>query len=304
MCFGDRMLYAAPLLGTPPPTGTPGVPDVQDVMAEIHSDASAEEKTGFLVRYLLAQREPLLNLAKTLLFALIVFFVGKKVIALLLRFLDRWMERSGVELSVHRFALSLGNVVLHLFLVFCIAGILGVGTSSIVAVLGSAGLAVGLALQGSLSNFAGGILILLLKPFRVGDYIVATGVEGTVKNIDIFYTRILTTDNKAVVIPNGTLSNSNIVNASQEGYRLLVIDFMVGYDAEIGRVREIILKLLQEEEMVFQDKPMTVTIDKLNPGRIKMQAKAWTATSDYWELRYRLLELVKERLQEQGVSLG
>lgn len=260
-------------------------------------------KTRFLAEYLLAQREPLLNFGKTLLAALIVFLIGRKVVALLLRFLNRWMERAKVELSVHRFALSLGNVLLHLFLVFCIAGVLGVGTSSIVAVLGSAGLAVGLALQGSLSNFAGGVLILLLKPFLVGDYIIATGVEGTVRNIDIFYTRIVTTDNKVIVIPNGTLSNSNIVNTSQEGHRLLVIDFMVGYDTDVGRVKEIILSLMKEEALICQDKPMNVVIDKLNPGRIKMQAKAWVATPDYWEQRYHLLEAVKERLQEQEIFL-
>lgn len=256
-----------------------------------------------LTEYLLKQREPLLDFGKTLLVALLVFFVGRKVIALLLRFLDRWMDRVKVELSVHRFALSLGNALLHLFLIFCIAGVLGVGTSSIVAVLGSAGLAVGLALQGSLSNFAGGVLILLLKPFLVGDYIVATGVEGTVRNIDIFYTRIVTTDNKVIVIPNGTLSNSNIVNTSQEGYRLLVIDFMVGYDTDISKVKEIILSLMQEETLICQDKPMDVVIDKLNPGRIKMQAKAWVETSDYWKQRYHLLEAVKERLQEQEIFL-
>lgn len=303
MCFGYRMFQTALLLETASPTGTPGTLDVQDVMEEIHSNASAEEKTSFLVEYLLAQREPLMNFGKTLLAALIVFLIGRKVISLLLRFLNRWMERAKVELSVHRFALSLGNVLLHLFLVFCIAGVLGVGTSSIVAVLGSAGLAVGLALQGSLSNFAGGVLILLLKPFLVGDYIIATGVEGTVRNIDIFYTRIVTTDNKVIVIPNGTLSNSNIVNTSQEGHRLLVIDFMVGYDTDVGRVKEIILSLMQEEALICQDKPMNVVIDKLNPGRIKMQAKAWVATPDYWEQRYHLLEAVKERLQEQEIFL-
>lgn len=284
--------------------GTPGAMDVQDVMREINSDASTGEKTSFLIEYLMAQREPLLNLGKTLLIALLVFLIGRKLIAWILKLLNRWMDRGNVELSVHRFVLSLCNVLLYIILIFCVAGVLGIGTSSIVAILGSTGLAIGLALQGSLSNFAGGILILLLKPFRVGDYIVATGVEGTVRNIDIFYTRIVTSDNKVIVIPNGTLSNSNIVNNSQEERRLLVIDFMVGYDADIQQVREIIVGLMEEEEMICQDQPMSVQIDKLNPGRIKLQARAWVATADYWNERYRLLELIKEGLQSHNISLS
>lgn len=288
---------------TPEPTESAAPVDVQQVMDQMNSGASAEEKTSFLLEYLMAQREPLLNLGKTLLAALIVFLIGRKVIALLLKLLDRWMERGKVELSVHKFVMSLGNVVLYILLIFCVAGILGVGTSSIVAIVGSAGLAVGLALQGSLSNLAGGILILLMKPFRVGDYIIATGVEGTVRNIDIFYTRIVTTDNKVVVIPNGILSNGNIINTSQEQYRLLIIDFMVGYDADIDKVREVILSIMEHDQAVCQDRARSINIDKLNPGRIKLQAKAWTRTEDYWDVRYRMLEAIKKELPAHGISL-
>jgi small conductance mechanosensitive channel len=272
-------------------------------MEQIQSDATAEEKTSFLIQYFMSQREPLLNLGKTLVMALLVFLIGCKVIQWLLRLLNRWMEKTNVELSVHKFVLSVCNVLLHIFLIFCVAGVLGVGTSSIIAILGSAGLAVGLALQGSLSNFAGGILILLLKPFRVGDYIIATGVEGTVCNIDIFYTRIVTSDNKVIVIPNGTLSNSNITNTSQEEKRLLVVDFMVDSETQISRVRKILLDLLSREALICQDKPVQVQVDRLYPGRVKLLVKAWVATQDYWQERYRLLEEIKEKLQEEGISL-
>ena len=142
-----------------------------------------------------------------------------------------------------------------------------------------------------------------MKPFRVGDYIVATGVEGTVRNIDIFYTRIVTTDNKVVVIPNGTLSNGNIINTSQEDYRLLILDFMVGYDADISEVRKIILDLMEQDQQICQDRVKGVNIDKLNPGRVKLQAKAWVATEHYWDVRYRMLEKIKEELPKQGISL-
>ena len=145
------MLLAAS--ATPRPTDS-AVPDVQEVVDQMNSNASAEDKTSFLLEYLMAQREPLLNFGKTLLIALIVFLIGKRIIALLLKLLNRWMERSHVEVSVHKFIMSLGRVLLYILLIFCVAGILGVGTSSIIAIIGSAGLAVGLALQGSLSNLA------------------------------------------------------------------------------------------------------------------------------------------------------
>ncbi len=277
--------------------------DVQEVMQEMNSDATAEEKTNFLVQYLLSQREPLLNLGKTLLFALLVFLIGRKVIGLLLKLLERWMKKGNVEASVHEFVLSLSRVLLYVFLIFIVAGILGVGTSSIVAILGSAGLAIGLALQGSLSNFAGGILILLLKPFRAGDYIIAAGVEGTVRSIDIFYTHIVTSDNKVIVVPNGTLSNSNIVNTSQEEYRFLIVDFMVGYDSDLSQVKKLLCDMMQKEERICQDRTIAVIVDKLNPGRVKLQAKAWVSTEFYWEERSRLQEKIKECLQGAGIAL-
>ena len=146
-------------------------------------------------------------------------------------------------------------------------------------------------------------MILLMKPFLVGDYIVAGGVEGTVRNIDIFYTRIVTTDNKVIVIPNGTLSNGNIINTSQEEYRLLILDFMVGYDAQISKVREVVLNLMEKDEGVCKDRPQSVNIDKLNPGRVRLQAKAWVTNKEYWDVRYRMLEAIKEELPKQGISL-
>ncbi len=284
-------------------TVSPGAMDVQDVVAQMNSDASTEEKTSFIIEYLLAQREPLLNFGKTVLVALLVFFLGRKLVKMLIKLMDRWMERGNVEVSVHKFVLSLSKILLHILLLFVVAGMLGVGTSSIVAIIGSAGLAIGLALQGSLSNFAGGILILVLKPFRVGDYIVSATAEGTVQSIDIFYTHLVTSDNRTVVVPNGILSNENITNNSREEYRLLVIDFMVGYDTDIQQVKDILLELMQQEEMICQEKFMGVNIDKLNPGRVKMQAKAWVLNEKYWDARYRMLELVKEKLQENGISI-
>ena len=201
------------------------VKELTKVMGD--DSVSNEKKTSFLLQYLLDQREPLLRFGQTLLIALIVFVIGRKMVKLLLRFTDRWMERRNVEVSVRKFVMSLAGVIYNVLLIFVVAGILGVGTSSIVAMVGSAGLAIGLALQGSLANLAGGVLILLLKPFQVGDYIITPQSEGTVQSIDIFYTRLTTTDNRVIVIPNGTISNSDITNTTKQDRRLLVLSVMM-----------------------------------------------------------------------------
>ncbi len=201
--------------------------ELEDVGKVINSGVSSEEKTNFIIQYILAQREPLLNFFKTLCFALIVFLIGRRIVKALLGMTSRAMERKEVEVSIQKFGMSFAGFAYNIILVFIVAGILGVGTSSIVAMLGSAGLAIGLALQDSMSNLAGGVLILLLKPFKVGDYIITSGEEGTVTSIDIFYTRIHTTDNKVIVIPNGTISSSNVTNTSNQQERMLVLDFMV-----------------------------------------------------------------------------
>lgn len=277
---------------------------VEEIQKGLDSAKTTEEKTSFLIEYLLGQRAALMDFAKTVILSIIVFAIGRKIVKLLLKITNKWMVRKEVEISVQKFIMSVAGVIYNLLLIFVVAGILGVGTSSIVAMVGSAGLAIGLALQGSLSNFAGGVLILLLKPFKVGDYISAAGAEGTVQSIDIFYTRIYTTDNKVVVIPNGTISNTNVTNTSKQDERMLILDFMVSYDTDIEKVRELIMGLLDADKFICHDKPMSVVVDKLNPMRIKMLAKAWVKTDDYWDVRYRLLEEIKVTLQDNNISIS
>lgn len=315
VCFYGRSLFSAMafiykiynicLLSSGSITSVPdsgiGIKDVEKV---INSKASSGEKTNFIIQYFLSQREPLLDFLKTVLFAVAVFIIGRKIVNKLLKMTGRWMERREVELGIQKFVMSFAGLAYNVVLIFIVAGILGVGTSSIVAMLGSAGLAVGLALQGSLSNLAGGVLILLLKPFKVGDYIIALGEEGTVTSIDIFYTRIHTTDNKVVVIPNGTISNSNVTNTTNQEDRMLILDFMVTYDTDIQKVRMLILGLMQDEACICQDKDMAVVICKLNPGRIKMQAKAWVKNSDYWDAKFSLLEQIKDTLMGNGINIS
>ena len=271
-----------------------GVDELQKVM---NSSASDEQKTSFFIQYLLSQREWLLDFAKTFLIAVIVFVIGRKIVKFALKITKKTMERKDVEISVQKFVMSLATFAYNIFLIIIIASVLGIGASSIVAIIGSAGLAVGLALQGSLSNLAGGVLILLLKPFKVGDYIISAGAEGTVQSIDIFYTRIATTDNKVVVIPNGTISNSNVTNTTKQDERMLVLDFTVGLNTDIAEVREKIMELFEADDRILHDMNKCVVVDKLTPVNIKMQAKAWTKSEDYWDVKYLLLEQISIVLQ-------
>lgn len=271
-----------------------GVDELQKVM---NSSASDEQKTSFFIQYLLSQREWLLDFAKTLLIAVIVFVIGRKIVKFALKITKKTMERKDVEISVQKFVMSLATFAYNIFLIIIIASVLGIGASSIVAIIGSAGLAVGLALQGSLSNLAGGVLILLLKPFKVGDYIISAGAEGTVQSIDIFYTRIATTDNKVVVIPNGTISNSNVTNTTKQDERMLVLDFTVGLNTDIAEVREKIMELFEADDRILHNMNKCVVVDKLTPVNIKMQAKAWTKSEDYWDVKYLLLEQISIVLQ-------
>ena len=271
-----------------------GVDELQKVM---NSSASDEQKTSFFIQYLLSQREWLLDFAKTLLIAVIIFVIGRKIVKFALKITKKTMERKDVEISVQKFVMSLATFAYNIFLIIIIASVLGIGASSIVAIIGSAGLAVGLALQGSLSNLAGGVLILLLKPFKVGDYIISAGAEGTVQSIDIFYTSIATTDNKVVVIPNGTISNSNVTNTTKQDERMLVFEFTVGLNTDIAEVREKIIKLFEADDRILHDMNKCVVVDKLTPVNIKMQAKAWTKSEDYWDVKYLLLEQISIVLQ-------
>lgn len=276
---------------------------MEEVVNTLNSAASSEEKTNFIIEYLLSQRGVLLDGLKTILFALIVYLIGRKIVKFCLKLTKNWMERRDVEISVRNFVMSFAKVLYHLILIFIVAGILGVG-ATIVAIISSAGLALGLALQGSLSNLAGGILILALKPFKAGDYILVAGAEGTVESIDIFYTRIHTTDNKIVVVPNGTITNQNITNTTNASKRMLILDFRVPYQCDVEKVKEILFTLMREETLISDDEPMDVVINKLSPVKLQMQLKAWTKTEDYWDVRYRMLEKMKKALQENGIEIS
>lgn len=263
----------------------------------------AIKTTNVFITYLKGQVPVLLHFVEMLILALIVFWIGKSVIRFVLKLLDRSFEKAGLEESVIRFLHSLLKTALYVLLVFMMAGIIGVGTSSIIALVGSAGLTIGLALQGSLSNFAGGVLILLLKPFKIGDTIEVTGCMGTVTEIDIFYTKLLTLDNKRIVIPNGILSNSNITNITAEPERVLDMEFPVDYSVDIKEVRGVLEYIAENAELVDKEKDVQIFVSRFDDSAITMGFRVWVATADYFALKCDIMEQVKSEFDKRGISI-
>lgn len=247
---------------------------------------------------------PLAALGKDILAALLIFLIGRRIVKWLNKVLKRSFERSNMEEGLSHFLLSFINIALNVIVAFMAVSVFDAAVTSIMAVLGSAGLTLGLALQGSLSNLAGGVLILIMKPFQVGDYII-TGAkeEGTVIGIDIFYTHLLTIDNRRVVIPNGGLSNSSITNVTREPVRRLDLLVSVDYSENIQRVKKILLELLGTQEMVLRDRPMDVYVNSFDPSAISIGVRVWTETENYWILKWKLLEEIKEEFDKNEIVI-
>ena len=241
--------------------------------------------------------------AMDLLAAVLILIIGFKVVGAVRRMAERSFARMEMELSLRKFLLSLIQVVLYAVLIFMAAERIGIQSSSIIALLGSAGVTLGLALQGSLSNFAGGVLILLVRPFKVGDYIVSQYGEGTVAVIGLVYTTLNTTDNKTVVIPNGSLSNSPITNATAEKFRRLDLTVGIGYQADLKKAKDILLDIYTSHPKVLKDHPIQVFVDQLADSAVIIGGRGWTATDDYWPTRWDITEEIKLRLDEAGIEI-
>lgn len=247
-----------------------------------------------------------LDFGKVLLVAVLIWIIGKKIIKFALKFMKRALERGKVDDGVQSFLMSLLRIVLNGVLILILAGTVGIETGSIIALLGSAGLAIGLALQGSLSNFAGGILILILKPFRIGDYIVANGKEGTVIGIDIFYTKLRTGDNRVVVLPNGTLSNSDLINASQEPIRRVDLIASVDYESDMKTVKSLLLGIANDLAYSFkedEEHPIQVYVDSFGDSAIHLGLRFWVNAGDYWTAKWEANEQIKMVFDKAGISI-
>ena len=241
--------------------------------------------------------------AMDLLAAVLILIIGFKVVGAVRRMAERSFARMELELSLRKFLLSLIQVGLYAVLIFMAAERIGIQSSSIIALLGSAGVTLGLALQGSLSNFAGGVLILLVRPFKVGDYIVSQYGEGTVAVIGLVYTTLNTTDNKTVVIPNGSLSNSPITNATAEKFRRLDLTVGISYQADLKKAKDILLDIYTSHPKVLKDHPIQVFVDQLADSAVIIGGRGWTATDDYWQTRWDITEEIKLRLDEAGIEI-
>lgn len=241
--------------------------------------------------------------AMDLLAAVLILIIGFKVVGAVRRMAERSFARMELELSLRKFLLSLIQVGLYAVLIFMAAERIGIQSSSIIALLGSAGVTLGLALQGSLSNFAGGVLILLVRPFKVGDYIVSQYGEGTVAVIGLVYTTLNTMDNKTVVIPNGSLSNSPITNATAEKFRRLDLTVGISYQADLKKAKDILLDIYTSHPKVLKDHPIQVFVDQLADSAVIIGGRGWTATDDYWPTRWDITEEIKLRLDEAGIEI-
>jgi len=249
--------------------------------------------------------EKLIDFLPTLIGAIVMLIVGLWVIKIINRFVRKFFDKKEYDVTLENFIASLISWGLKILLFVLVITQLGVESASLVAVIGAAGLAIGLALQGSLANFAGGVLILLIKPFRVGDWISAQGVEGSVKEISIFNTRILTFGNQEAIVPNGKLSNDNIINYSSQGIRKAALTFGIGYDDNIKEAKEILLNLVNEQETVMQDedkKPMIVVGD-LGDSSVNLSLRYWAKNEDFWGIKWHTLEEGKARLEAAGISI-
>lgn len=240
---------------------------------------------------------------KVLLVCLLIFLVGRRLIRFVMKGIRRSFEKSRMDAGAARFLTTLVSAILNILLLVIVAQILGVQTSSIVAIVGSAGLTLGLALQGSLSNLAGGVMILIRRPFSIGDYIVTPEGEGTVHDIDIFYTRLRTLDNKTIVIPNGALSNSAITNVTGCGERMLEMVISVGYESDIPKVRKCLLEEISKQEMVMEDREKKVFVKELGAHAIDFGIRVWVTSEDYWELKWKLLEEIQGRFRAEGIEI-
>ena len=249
--------------------------------------------------------EKAINFGIDILIALVILFIGKKVIKLLNKIVKKVFDKVNLDVGVEKFLMSLINLALYAILIVIIAKQVGFDTASLITVIGSAGLAIGLALQGSLSNFAGGVLILVLKPFRVGDYIVdgGTGLEGTVEDIDIFYTKLATPDNKSVCIPNGSLSNSGITNVSAKGKRRLDFTVGIGYTSDIKLAKKLITDVISKREKVLKDEDVTVFVGNLGESSVDIGFRCWVNGADYWTEKWEILEEVKLTFDANGIEI-
>ncbi len=260
------------------------------------SDMSFHELLGQMI-------SGLMHFTIKILIALAIFWIGKWLMKKIRKFVSGILTRRNVELSLRTFLLSLINISLMLILLVIVIGILGINTSSFVALFASAGIAVGMALSGTLQNFAGGVMVLLFKPYKVGDFIEAQGQSGTVKEIQIFNTILNTPDNKTIIVPNGGLSTGIINNYSKEGKRRIDWTFGIGYGDDYDKAKNLLSKMLDEDARVFKDPAYFIALHSLGDSSVNIIVRAWVASADYWNVYFDINERVYKEFGKYGLNI-
>ena len=234
---------------------------------------------------------------------LVIFFVGRKLIKKIVSLCDQALKRHGMEVTVRRFFCNVINALGYICMLGILLQTVGLTATSLTALVASAGVAVGLALQGSLSNFAGGVLILLMKPFVIGDYIVQGNTEGTVKEIGLVYTELITADNRLIVIPNGTLIDSSIVNVTATGKRRLELSVGIGYKSDLKKAKEVLIRLGENDPARDPENPVNVFVSELAESSVNLGLHVWVSSSEYWNAKWRLTENIKLAFDEEGIEI-
>lgn len=260
---------------------------------------------GLIEKFLQELPDKALRLGIRVVLAVAAFFIGVQLIRIVRKIVKKSMQRANAETGAMQFVDSFVKAVLYVLLIFMIASSFGLDAASVVAVLGSAGVAIGLAIQGSLSNFAGGVLILLLKPFKVGDYIIEDSKknEGTVVEIQLFYTKLATIDNKIIVLPNGTLANTSLTNVTATGMRRVDLRIGISYEADIRHAKQVITDVLRQDEDTLKDKEMFVFVDELGDSSVVLGVRCWFLNEDYWEGKWRITEEIKYALDRNEIPI-
>ena len=281
-----------------------------DVLGEVGETLETEGLRGFFEQYLTwnywETKIPLIgNFAGRVLLAILVYVIASKLIHKLCKIIVASMKRANADTGVTQFVSSFVKATLYGLLIITIATSFGVKESSIAALLASSGVAIGLALQGGLSNLAGGVIILILRPFVVGDYIIecTDKQEGTVVKIDLFYTTLSTVDNRRITIPNGNLTSTSIVNVTARDQRKLEIKVEIAYSSDLKKAKSILERLLHEDEHVLSDQEMQVFVDELGASGIMLGLRAWVNTEQYWSTKWRLNEEIKLAFDEEGIEI-
>ncbi|WP_287028716.1 mechanosensitive ion channel family protein [Pseudomonas sp. UBA6310] len=238
-----------------------------------------------------------------LVLALVTLAIGWWLINRLTSKIGLLLGMRHIDLALKGFIVNLANIIMKVLLVISVASMIGIETTSFIAAIGAAGLAIGLALQGSLANFAGGVLILLFRPFRIGDWIEAQGTSGTVDSIQIFHTVLRTGDNRTVIIPNGNLSNGIITNSSRQATRQLIFDIKVDYDADLQKAQQV-LREMADDPRVIKEPPPAVVVAGLGDTFITLSLRVWTANADFGAVTFKFNEEVRDRLRAIGVDIA